>query len=123
MPLDHSSADLIADLHALIAASAKLDRIAAQRGLTTRDLHKARTAARRELFSAAHMSPEYLSRAIDSRLPALPAHVQRARIAKAATTPPEPTRWTDGLAAARARLRESIGHVLARIEGKTRPTT
>lgn len=115
MPLDITAPDLIADLHALIEASAKLDRIAAQRGLATRDLHKARAEARSALFKAASMSPDYLARAIDSQLPALPAHVQRARIANAATTPPESPRWTAGLDAARHRLRKSICHALARI--------
>lgn len=122
MPLDHPASDLIADLHALIEASVKLDRIAAQRGLTTRDLHDARAEARTALFSASSMSPDYLARAIESRLPALPAHVQRARIAKAGTSAPRPDTWTPDLTTARARLRESIGHVLARIEEKVRPT-
>lgn len=62
MPLDHAESDLMSDLHDLIEASAKLDRIAASRGLTTRDLHVARKEARSALFNAANMSPDRFGR-------------------------------------------------------------
>lgn len=124
MPLDHTpAADLMADLHALIEASAKLDRIAADRGLTTQDLHRARTQAKRALFEASPMNPDLLAARMDSALQSRPDPVQRARIAKASTTTLRPDSWTDSLDASRARLRESLCHVLARIEGKPRPTT
>jgi len=123
MPLDNPAPDLLADLHALIEASTKLDRIAAQRGLTTRYLNKARIAAKKELFRSSHMSPALLASRLDSTLQTRPAPIQRARIAKASIETLRPDRWTDSLDAARARLRKSICQVLSRIEGKPRPTT
>lgn len=123
MPLDHPAPDLIADLHALIEASAKLDRIAVQRGLTTRDLRNARAEARHALFRASHMNPDLLAARLDSTLQTRPEPVRRARIAKASTSALRPDTWTPDLTATRARLRESVCNVLARIEGKQRPTT